>query len=127
MLTHCVPERFPRLCQAIFTVHTVVRGCIEIGFKLAYCCVTMTYYIFRVISHRKLKSFMTGLSMGNKLFFLYRRYIVDWHSCGSLYRRYRRLAHNELRLRNTFVLTREVTVKKFEINFSQCIEMPKQW
>ena len=28
-LAHCVPERFPRLCQAIFTVHIVFRGCIE--------------------------------------------------------------------------------------------------
>ena len=27
-LTHCVPERFPRLCQAIFTVHIVFKGCI---------------------------------------------------------------------------------------------------
>ena len=29
----------------------------KLGSSLAYFCVTMTYYIFRVISHRKLKKF----------------------------------------------------------------------
>ena len=29
----------------------------KLGSSLAYFCVTMTYYIFRVISHRKLKEF----------------------------------------------------------------------
>ena len=74
----------------------------KLGSSLAYFCVTMIYYIFRVISHRKLKSFMTGLPMAKQTLVListiHRRLAQLRLTISTIHRR---LAHNELNPRQS--------------------------